>query len=301
MPFKENFNPSYKPSQRIETENNKERPKTKLEQLMINISKETKESLGEDLLDERGAIIMDRFQEEHDGPYDIETKTHDELHVANKKLEFSGAYNFPVGYKRNKRLEAWEKSKSESKPEQVEMAMTGVLYKALNEHFLVARASTFDDYENGIDNVIVNRLTGDVVCAFDEVHDKDDSARIKEKDEKIIKHAKHGGARLKYGLSFHRKYHSLIKMPLDNIPVFYLAMDNEHLSALLADNSSDTKQITKTETSTFANIVDSLELQYQTLLAQPNLPEKIQKNLDKFTESLEIMKAIKANILNLTN
>jgi hypothetical protein len=295
MPFKESFNQS-------RVENKVESPQLILEQLMKNISRETNESLDQVLLDEHGTIIMNSFQETNDGPYDEAVMTHDEQHVTNKKLEFSGAYNYPAESKqRQDRLDQWQKHRAESKPELLEMAVTAIFHKALGDKFLVTRSASYDDYVNGIDNVIVNRETGDVVCAFDEVHDQADGKYVQEKNDKIINKAIHGGAQLKYGLSFHKKYHSLIKMPLKNIPVFYLAMDNEHLDTLLADISTDSHQLTKTELSVFEQFINSLETQQQLLLNQANLPTEIRSNLEKFSQSLELMSETKERLTNHSN
>ncbi len=59
--------------------------------------------------------------------------------------------------------------KEASKSNQAEMIITALLHKVLKERFLVVRASVFDDYKHGIDNLILDKETGAVICAFDEV------------------------------------------------------------------------------------------------------------------------------------
>ncbi|MEI6378350.1 MAG: hypothetical protein WCO55_01700 [Candidatus Falkowbacteria bacterium] len=279
-----------------QSEKTKESPKQQLEQMMAQISQETNRGLGQSIINQRGAIMMATFQQGLGGPYDAETAAHDTKHIANRKLEFSGAYNLPEGPERQKHVALWEKARSESNPELLEMAVTGLLYKELNEDFLVARGAVYDDFENGADNVIVNKHTGDVVCAFDEVHDTDDGEYSQMKNEKILATAMNGGANIKYGLTFDQDK-KLVKTALQNIPVFYLSLQGAELDELLADLSTDSHKTSPTEHRFYEKLVNSLEEQRDTLLSQPGLPEPVKANLIKFQYSLNMMKKAKPKLV----
>mgnify|MGYP001011442100 FL=1 len=95
-------------------------------------------------------------------------------------------------------LEDWHNKKRETKSAMLEMLVTTVFYKALGKDYLVVRSSTYDDYKNGVDLIIVNKKTGEVIGTFDEVHDRRFGDRTAEKNQKIIKQAKNGGVSIEY-------------------------------------------------------------------------------------------------------
>ena len=64
--------------------------------------------------------------------------------------------------------EAQEKRFS-TKGEQLEMLACAILAKNLGEEFIVVRASRHDDRFSNVDTIILDKQTGDLVCAFDEV------------------------------------------------------------------------------------------------------------------------------------
>jgi len=83
---------------------------------------------------------------------------------------------------------------------QFEILKTALFHKKLKGQFIVVRASRFDDILNGVDNVLVDRRTGKVVCAFDEVSDNVD-IDYRRKRAKLDNQNTSEGAQLKYGLS----------------------------------------------------------------------------------------------------
>ncbi|PIT96826.1 hypothetical protein COT82_01145 [Candidatus Campbellbacteria bacterium CG10_big_fil_rev_8_21_14_0_10_35_52] len=100
-------------------------------------------------------------------------------------------------------VEEWKKSKNKRDGERFEQLKTIIFNRNFKDPNIIAvRASEYDDYKNGIDNIIVNKKTGQVICAFDEITDDTKSRRYKEKEEKIKEINENGGATLKYGLTF---------------------------------------------------------------------------------------------------
>lgn len=49
-----------------------------------------------------------------------------------------------------------------------EIATTLLFDKVLNKDFIIVRASTYDDYENGADHLIIDKQSGAVICGLDE-------------------------------------------------------------------------------------------------------------------------------------
>ncbi len=101
---------------------------------------------------------------------------------------------------------------------------------ALNEFFektegkfITMRTSEYDDIKHGIDTIIFDKETGEIVCAIDEGVLEFSDTRYKEKMDKIIKINERGGAKLEYGISMEKE--EIKKMSRENIPVILLSVD----------------------------------------------------------------------------
>ncbi len=196
------------------------------------------------------------------------------------------------------------KRNNEKKPGfQLEKVITALFYKLLREDFLVMRSCTYDDYFNGIDNVIVNKKTGDVICAFDEVHDEVGGERQIGKTQKVLKIAQDGGAMLKYGMILKKDgvtgKQKLVKKPIINIPVFYIGLSTDELKSLLSGMSYDIDgKINQIEFDIFDKIMISLEDQIIKLSTVKKSNDKplhdgVKKNIAIFKESVRQMKKLR--------
>lgn len=176
-----------------------------------------------------------------------------------------------------------------------EMAVTGILHKALRDRFLVTRASNFDDLRHGIDNVIVDRQTGTVVCAFDDVTDEKQGEREKEKQTRIKQKARQGGSRIKYGLTFEKSPETgeclLAKKGVQNVPTFYLSLTKDELSQALAgmDFDPDSPQ-TETESRMFSKMFALIQDQMKIIRAE-NPKSPALETMDFFGKTLQEMNA----------
>jgi len=190
------------------------------------------------------------------------------------------------------------KRNNEKKPGfQLEKAITALFHKLLREEFLVMRSCTYDDYFNGIDNVIVNKKTGDVICAFDEVHDEVGGERQMGKTQKILKIAQDEGAMLKYGMILKKDgvtgKQKLVKKPIINIPVFYIGLSTDELKSLLSGMSYDIDgKINQIEFDIFDKLMISLEDQIISLNRE-KLHPGVKKNIAIFKESVRQMKKMR--------
>ncbi|MFZ2149585.1 MAG: hypothetical protein WAV15_00275 [Minisyncoccia bacterium] len=188
------------------------------------INARLKESGLEGLLTSDGALDPSGYKD----VYNESELAADAEVVRKTEVKFSEFYRGQPGVENeNDMIRKWQEGKSRQKSGQMEMAVTVLLSQMLGKDFLVVRTAPYDDYENGVDNLIVNRATGEVVGAFDEVHG---STRAEEKKEKILKIAKKGGAEIRYGLGFKKK--KLKRAHLENIPVFYLGLEESELDEL---------------------------------------------------------------------
>ena len=200
---------------------------------------------------------------------------------------------------KNCTVKEWNDKKEKDPATVSEMFITLLLHKVLKDRFLVARASHYDDYENGVDYVLIDKKTGVVVCGFDQVlgMGKDDGgAKKKQKIDKILLR---GGARLEYGITFDKE-NNLIRKKLKNIPTFFLGLSKDDLDksldSLQKNNDLNDKVIDDFGKNILRKMVKSLEDQYsgaRDLIKETgdkNRYEMLLSNIDKFKESLEIIK-----------
>jgi chemotaxis protein histidine kinase CheA len=123
--------------------------------------------------------------------------------------------------------------RAKEKSRQLEMAMTILLHKAFGKRYIIVRSSKYDDYnrDGGIDNVLVDKETGTVICGFDEVRNNPKSHRKAEKGDKVLERARAGGTELIYGLSIDEGKMKLKSM--SNLPLFFLSLDEDEYEELI--------------------------------------------------------------------
>ena len=146
--------------------------------------------------------------------------------------------------------------------ERMEVLKTALFQKYLGKDFIVVRSSKYDDVKNGVDNVIVDRHNGNLVCAFDEVSvsEEGDPVFEEKKSRVMIKNAQ-GGAKLKYGFSI--KDQKITLGPINNIPIFYLAMSPDKIEAAL--QSFDERGPSEKDRTAFKSFLDLIMAQVDEL------------------------------------
>jgi len=176
-----------------------------------------------------------------------------------------------------KDLAQWRHEKERNPANLAEMTLTLMLNKFLPKNFLVVRASAYDDYNHGVDQLILDRVSGNVVCGIDEVIEGSYHQGPSKKEEKIKRQMLKGGFRLKYGARFQDA--SLLRDSLKAIPAFYLSLKKEELVTLVNGLESEDKM--DSEQVIFSRLQTSLLEQissYETL----NLDPSLQANIDNF-------------------
>ena len=287
-----------------ETYKSPEKPIVKLDRMMEGIAQRLNAELIESgespLLEKDNSINIEFFRE-----VDFDIKN-DKDKIQKMETEWSGA-NIPnvQEYYRDKfGVEGAEEitkkyieNKNKDTNALVERAITGVLHNILKSEFLVMRSCVYDDYFNGFDNVIVNKETGDVICAFDEVHDEEDKRYQAKKLEKIKKISQRGGATLKYGVTFKKDESTgekkLIKKTIKNIPVFYLSLSNSELNGLLSGMNFDIDgKASREELAVFDKLLLSLDEQAK-ILEKEKIPFGVRENLTKSKNLFQQMKKLR--------
>jgi len=239
-----------------------------LENKLAEISSEVNEQFAYKFLDKSGNILMAEHPD----------LVADQNFVANLESDWASA--------QYKTVSEWQQAKDRNPATITEMAVTLVFHRLLKDRFIVARASTFDDYKYGVDNVLLDKETGAVVCGFDEVLGFTGDDGGEKKNEKIKKTLAHGGTSLKYGATIIDG--QIKRQELKNIPTFYLSLSKEELSSLLKDLKAGNEP-TENEKNLILKMLSSLDKQYSEAKTIA-VNETLQENLDKFAESLEVIK-----------
>jgi len=294
-------------------QNKKRSPENYTEKLKLMLEEISSEINGQSESQGLGALVnpdctisMDgylRQEGSESGIFNQEEIEENKDEVFRRELNFSGAnilavqnfyretygINDPEGI-----IEHWKKSKEKNKNGQTEMAITALLHKILKQEFLVVRSSAFDDYVNGTDNLILNKETGEAICAFDEVHEGGEGERTNKKIEKVKKVAMRGGTSARYGIGAEKG--KLKRTEMKKIPIFYLGLDNTELAELLEGMEySSSGQISDAEYKTFHKLISSLHEQMEMLLeGKPPifLPPPIKTKLSKFAETLNHLETL---------
>jgi len=172
-----------------------------------------------------------------------------------------------------------------------EIATTLLFDKVLQEEFIIVRASVYDDYENGADQLIIDKKTGAIICGLDDAilgsSTKDDGEK---KRLKIDKKMENGGAKIKYGATIN-KTGSLERQSLEHIPIFYFNMDKPSMDNILKSLATNNQEITKSEMSTYGKLINSLLEQAEEYANNEDLHPKLKNNLHSFSPSLKKMQS----------
>lgn len=271
-----------RPERRMSAEKSFERLKPLLKEVADDISKELKERFGfERLINSECAIRMDSF-------YNIDPKKlrSDKEHVKKREMEWAGIEmpkegekpKQPLSQKEQERLDTenkakvqtWLEEEERKKSKQLEMVVTILLHKAFGDKYIVVRSSKYDDYTRGVDNVIVNKETGAIICAVDDVRENQwNDDRESGKDRVILDKTRAGGAELIYGFTLDAN--KKIKLAsLDNLPIFRLGLTEDEYDEIVNAveyKSGETNELNEIEKKILDKILASIRKQRDTLLA----------------------------------
>lgn len=178
-------------------------------------------------------------------------------------------------------LEQYRQKQELSDSSLAEQAVTLSLSKALGDRFLSVRSSAWDDYENGIDNLLLDTETGSLVCGFDEVVEGYGQHGQDKKAEKMMRRFRQGGARAKYGLELSSESTGMIRISEQrNLPAFYISLNQTDLGDLL--DGLTREEVGEAEKKVWRSLVDSLEAQLSEMKDfQTGIPERLASNLEK--------------------
>jgi hypothetical protein len=161
--------------------------------------------------------------------------------------------------------------------EKLEYLKNIIFYKFLREDFIICRSSRYDDLKNGVDNLILEKETGNLVCALDECEIK----RYRTKEEMVWQKNLEGGGRLKYGLTVKE---GKIKLgSQENLPVFLLFLKDNLIKEGIEKLPESLSKISKNDQLLFEAFKKEIEAQIAKLkLADKSLNPKLKEKLYRF-------------------
>jgi len=165
---------------------------------------------------------------------------------------------------------------------------TAVFNKFLGQKFIVTRTNLADDIDRGVDNLILERQTGNVVCAFDEVTDITGKT-YQDKVAKILeKNVESDGANLKYGLGIDEKTKKVIAKGVQNIPIFYLALPGQYVKNAISHFEPNLKS--EQEEKLLSYFLSSLQTQIKALdLRMLSVHPEVRTKIEKFNLALKTL------------
>ena len=185
-------------------------------------------------------------------------------------------------------------------PQMAELAITVFLNKIIGDRFIVVRSAKYDDYEHGVDNVLVDKQTGFVVCGFDQVLGMGSNDGADKKREKVARTNAKGGARLDYGIKLDAEQKIKITK-MKNIPAFFLGLSKDDLISLLnnmSQESSSGQNSNKDQDSDLSKnilnkIFKSLKEQEESIksLLENNKDSEFSSNIKNFSELLSFLES----------
>lgn len=184
-------------------------------------------------------------------------------------------------------VEDWRQVKEKDPANLTEAAITLLFDKIFHQDFIIVRASDYDDYENGADQLIIDKKTGAVICGVDDVIGRTGHEGSDKKEEKIRKKMEKGGAFVKYALTVQEE--GLARKSLSHVPLFYFALSPAELNGLLAALSSGGESGKETERKIGYKLCNSLIKQVDTFAAQLGLDYSLKYNLKQLEPSLTRM------------
>lgn len=251
-----------------------------------------------DLINSDGSVSMEAFSNKKGGIYEENEIENDNIEIKKIKSRFIKLEKESVrNFYKNKYglvkdediLKKWDENRDNQKSSKVEKLITILLNKAMGNRFIIVRTATIDDYVNGVDYLIVDKQTGNVVGAFDGLAENDNTSKttyVESKEEKVNKIINKGGASIKYG--FIIKDDKLEMKSLKNLPIFYLSLNDDSYKKLgeRIDDKLD-REMKEDEKNIFSDLISSLKTQINNIKNIENINSNLMNNIDQFEKSLK--------------
>ncbi len=169
--------------------------------------------------------------------------------------------------------------------ERLEMLAYAIFSKNLDKKFIIARASRHDGDLNKVHILLLERETGALVCAFDEVGDTTGADYESKKEAVRSRNVKQNGASLRYGLRIEERAGERVVVPgeIKGIPLFYIALAKDRTEEGIREFIPDRERKSEFEKRLFDYFVLTILQQIKELeLYDAQLHPDLKKRLFEF-------------------
>ncbi|MDD4902213.1 MAG: hypothetical protein PHE24_03675 [Patescibacteria group bacterium] len=285
-----------------------------LSRMMADIAvKGNKEFGGNAILNNDASVNMVQWETGNGGPHSRADRKRDRKVVNEHLLLYSGLSKMEEGPKRDAAVAAWLEKRGLSMTVLMERSIAAACNKIVGGKFIIVLPAIYDDIVNGVDNMMVNKETGDVICAFDEIREYEglhrgeagheegtlrkvhsdefaELTRREKKEEKIIRKAERGGAKIRYG--FGKEGGKLVKKEITGVPLFYVSLAESETKRLLNGMDYVSDQPSAVELEVFDKLILSFEKQAADI-GKASINSDVRRNLANFEKSLAVMKELR--------
>ena len=145
-----------------------------------------------------------------------------------------------------------------------EQLVSVIFTKVMPERFAVLRTAKYDDYEHGVDTIIIDRETGDVVCSVDEVisDNLEDATR---KKMNHIEHMNENGVQIDYG---YKKNEDGLFVPARyyaDSPLCFLPIQRDLIPKIIESTSESITEVSRSDRAVFNHFIRFLRMSLSVL------------------------------------
>lgn len=177
--------------------------------------------------------------------------------------------------------------------EKLEMLAYALFHKYFGSGFIIARSSPHDDMIHGVDTIIFEKVTGNLVCAFDEVGAMEGDAFENKKALVQDRNINGGGATLKYGfrLGDEDGKKGIALDSVAHVPLFYFAFPSDLVEKGINEFSPSPNEHPDFERKLFKYFIDAIALQVSALeLRSGRLHPDLNRKLQNFKKVVELLR-----------
>lgn len=219
----------------------------------------------------------------HSNIYNSKKIEKDKEYVEGMKKNFKARMEGELNERKKER-----EIKGKEKNAMLEAIKTALFNKYLGEQFIVVRTSERDDYHKGVDNLIIERKTGNIVSAFDEARE---TSLEDKRDEIRRKNVVEGGAKVEYGIKIDEDSKKIVPFgKIHSLPIFYLSLSDQDIEDGINNFSINSES--ELEKRLMREFLNEIDIQIRDL-GEERLEDGIRERVDDFKDSmLEIPKKI---------
>ncbi len=256
-------------------EKGREKEKSRGEKLLDEQLRQTQElikSKGISFVDEDCRLDLEEYK--RGGAY-----TQSEIMADERRIEEYKRGHEKINERRS------EKEKEQTKDgERFEKLKTIIFNKFLGENFVTVRTSMIDDIDNGIDNIIINKETNEIVGALDEVCSDGSPSKKRKKLNKKMREDE--GGELKYGLKFGGNK-IVPSEEIRGLPIFYLQINHKYLKYAMNELSDDINEKTEAEEKIFKRLINSMYRQSHKWKEDELINPNLQNNFSSIYKTIK--------------